>query len=171
VESDPTPAPDRDALEAELSRLEESATYSAQNQFEQSKLWRGANLLLSGPAALLAALSGGAGLADADNRTLAGVLALIAAGLGALITAVNPSSRAERAHTAGNAYLLLQTECRQARLLDLPSRDPADIRERIATLTARAGELNSTADIPSGLAAKRAKRNIDDGRQRYAADD
>ena len=47
----------------ELDRLHESVLWSAQGQFEQMKLWRSLNLLLGVPAAVLAAISGGTGLA------------------------------------------------------------------------------------------------------------
>lgn len=159
------------ALGDEARRIEESAMFSAQSQFEQAKLWRGVNLVLGGPAAVLAALSGAAGLADAANRTTAAILALLAAGLGATVTTLNASSRAERAHTAANAYLAIQTDARQLRLLDLPDLDPAEARARLAALTVRQQEANAAADVPSRLAYRLGKRNIRSGGQAYAADE
>lgn len=47
----------------EVHRIHESAMWSAQGKFELMKLWRLMNLLLGVPAATLAAVSGGTGLA------------------------------------------------------------------------------------------------------------
>jgi hypothetical protein len=64
----------------EIRRLEESAMYSAQGQFEQAKFWRALNLSLGAGAAILAAVAGVVGLASDSARILSGVLALVAAG-------------------------------------------------------------------------------------------
>lgn len=161
---------DKSALEAELGRLEESATYSAQSQFEQAKIWRGANLVLGAPAAGLAAVAGASGLADASNRTWAAVLALVSAALGAVLTSLNATSRSERAHTAANAYLGIQTEARQTRLLDSEALDPSDLRARVADLTVRLQEVHTNADIPARLAYRLGRKNIDEGQQTYEVD-
>lgn len=160
----------REELDKELLRLEESATYSAQSQFEQSKIWRGLNLLIGGPAAMLAAISGGTGLASASNRTTAAVLALVAAGLGAIVTTLNAAGRADRAHTAANSYLSIQTEIRQLRNLDLPTADLDEARARLAKLTSRLQDVNVGADIPSRIAYVLGKRNITHDRQSYEVD-
>lgn len=39
----------KDRIRTELDRIEESAEYSVQSQFEQAKLWRGINLLFGVP--------------------------------------------------------------------------------------------------------------------------
>ena len=159
-----------DALGDELRRIEESATHSGQSQFEQSKFWRGTNLFVGGPAAILAAVSGATGLAAASNRTTAAVLALIAAGLGAVVTTLNAASRADRAHVSANAYLAIQTEARQLRLLDLDRLGPDEARDRVGDLTTRLQEINSAAEIPSQFAYRRGNRNINKGGQTYGPD-
>ncbi|WP_209282646.1 hypothetical protein [Streptomyces rimosus] len=53
-----TDAERRMAIASELERLEESAKFSSQSQFEQSKRWRAINLLLGVPASGLAASGG-----------------------------------------------------------------------------------------------------------------
>lgn len=77
----------------EVHRLHESAMWSAQGQFEQTKLWRLANICLGVPAAALAALAGGVGLASDGKLTYASVMALVAAALSAALTTLNPSRR------------------------------------------------------------------------------
>ncbi|WP_082976213.1 SLATT domain-containing protein [Nocardia sp. 852002-20019_SCH5090214] len=169
--SNPDESRSKDALRQELNRLEESAMYSAQGQFEQAKLWRGINLLVGIPAALLAAVSGATGLADAANRVIAAYLALGSAGLGALVTLLNGNRRTQQAHGAANAYLEVQTAARQLREIDLPVLPFDEARTQLAELTARRDEINKTADIPSRFAYRRAGRNISGGGQTYAIDE
>jgi hypothetical protein len=160
----------REALEKELRRIEEAVTYSAQSQFEQAKIWRGTNLFVGGPAAVLAAVSGATGLASATNRTFAAVTALVAAGLGAIVTTLNAAHRADAAHVAANAYLSLQTDARQMRKLDLPGLDFTTARARVAELTTRQQDVNTTSDIPARVAYALGKRNVTKNRQTYEVD-
>jgi membrane protein YdbS with pleckstrin-like domain len=160
----------RAAISAELARLEESTLYSAQNQFEQAKQWRGINLVLGVPASVLAAVAGATALASAANRFWAGVLALAAAAFGAVLTTLNASHRTNQAASAANAYLEIQTAARQARLIDLPVTELDDSRAQLAELTARRDEQNKTAEPPNRLARRRAQRNIAGGGQTYAVD-
>jgi hypothetical protein len=157
----------RTALGEELHRLEESANYSAQSQFEQAKFWRGVNLLVGAPAAVVAAVSGATGLSDPANRVTAAYLALTAAGLGALVTILNTNRRVTQAQSAANAYLEVHTAARQLRSIDLPRLPYDDARTQLGDLTARRDEINKTADIPSFYAYWRGKRNIVRGRQTY----
>jgi hypothetical protein len=160
----------RVAISAELTRLEESALYSAQNQFEQAKQWRGINLVLGVPASVLAAVSGATALATTAGRLWAGVLGLTAAAFGAVLTTVNASHRTNQAASAANAYLEIQTAARQARLVDLPTMELDEARAQLAELTARRDEQNKTAEPPNRLARRRAQRNISGGGQTYAVD-
>ena len=75
----------------EIHRLHESVMWSAQGQFEQMKLWRMMNIVLGTPAAILAAVSGGTGLAAKTVTPTPAILALLAAGFGAALTTLNPS--------------------------------------------------------------------------------
>ncbi|MPZ91860.1 MAG: SLATT domain-containing protein [Actinobacteria bacterium] len=154
----------------EVDRLHESAMWSSQAQFEQMKLWRSMNMLLGVPAAVLAAVSGGTGLAADQATTVPSVLALLAAGFGAGLTTLNPSRRVSQAQASANAYLELQTEARQLLTIDSAVSSREDARDRLATLTARRDEVNKTADPPSLYARWRADRNIGRGGQTYEAD-
>ncbi len=62
----------RQELRDELDRLEESAMFSSQAQFEQAKHWRRVNYVLGIPATGLAAANGGTELATATNHFAAG---------------------------------------------------------------------------------------------------
>lgn len=173
--TEPTVESDRDAerrnqLDTELQRLEESAMYSAQIQFESAKQWRSVNLVLGLPASVLAALAGATALASTTGRIVAGVLALAAAGFGAILTTVNASHRTNQASAAANAYLEIQGAARQARTIDLPYQQVDEARAVLAEITARRDEQNRTAEVPSRRAYRKAKKNIEAGGQSYAVD-
>jgi hypothetical protein len=116
--TDALPDGQKRAIAVELRRLEESAMYGAQMQFEQAKRWRGVNLWLGLPASTLAAVSGATALAAATGRIAAGILALVSAAFGAVLTTVNASHRTNQAASAGNGYVAIQTAARQLRTID-----------------------------------------------------
>ena len=160
----------RTAISDELSRLEESARWSAQGQFEQAKQWRGINLLLGIPASILAAISGATALATTAGRLAAGILALAAAAFGAVLTTTNAAHRSNRASSSANAYLEIQTAARQLRLIDLPNLSVEDARTELAALTSRRDEQNRTAEAVNRFAYRRAAKNLDRGGQDYSVD-
>lgn len=167
-----TPSEDqrREAISAELSRLEERATYAGQGQFEQSKIWRAINVWLGAPTAAAAAISGSLVLASDEYDLVGALLALAAAAGTAVLTTVNAAQRATAASSAANAYLEIQSTARRVRLVELPWGDVDDMHRDLTELCARLDEQNRTAEPPSGRAYQRARRNILRGGQRYAAD-
>jgi hypothetical protein len=160
----------RQAISDELERIEEGALYSSNSQFEQAKQWRGVNLALGIPASVLAAIAGGTALATTAGRVAAGVIALIAAGLGAVLTTLNAARRSEQAHISGNAYLALRNDARRARMIDLAGQSFDDARQALAELAARESEINDGAAIPSWMAFQRGKKNIERGGTTYEVD-
>lgn len=159
------------AIAEEVDRIHESALWSAQGQFEQMKFWRAMNLMLGAPAAILAAVAGGTGLSSDSHSATPGVIALISAGFGAALTALNPSRRTASAQAAANAYLGIQTDSRQMLTIRLGGATREQALELLETLTARRDEVNATADPPNTYAYWRAKRNIErSGGQDYAVD-
>jgi hypothetical protein len=154
----------------ELQRIEESATDSGTSQFEQAAQWRGVNLMLGVPASVLAAIAGATGLATTTNRVVAGALALAAAGFGAILTVINAAQRMAQANNAANAYRQLQTDARQARLVDLPWISEDEARALLSELTARRDEINKSAEPPNRIAWWRARRSHRRGSQSYAVD-
>lgn len=157
-------------VRVELGRIEEAAEHSGQAQFEQAKLWRGINLTLGVPSAALAAVAGATALASTSGRIAAGILALCAAGLGAVTTTLNAAQRTEQAQAAGNLYLALQSDARIARDVDLDRLDPDAARSTLNDLRTRQDEINQGAGLPSFYAYRRARANIKKGRQKYAVD-
>ncbi|WP_329222156.1 SLATT domain-containing protein [Streptomyces sp. NBC_01485] len=161
----------RAAIGDELRRLEESAMYTAQMQFETAKHWRGVHLMMGIPTSLLAAIAGTTALVESTGRIAAGVLALVSAGLGTIMTTVNPPQRMTHATTCANAYLEVQTAARQTRAVDLPSMPLDEARAVLAELTTRRDEQNRASDPPGRRAYQRAQANIRRGGQTYAVDD
>ncbi|MGW4686462.1 hypothetical protein ACWEPM_16385 [Streptomyces sp. NPDC004244] len=70
-------------LTTEVEKIAAEARTGAQRAQRRSKLWNATHLVLGFPAAVLAVFSGAAGLASADARVPAAVLALLAAGFSA----------------------------------------------------------------------------------------
>ena len=154
----------------EAERVHESAMYSAQNQFEFAKTWRRVDRWLGGAAALLAAASAAGGLSEVLSAKWAGLVALLAAGTGAIATTLGAPKTKDRAHSSANALLALQQDARIFLHVDLHGLDESDAREQLRTLVARQQELNATAEIPSARAWKRAQRNVEVGHQEYVVD-
>jgi hypothetical protein len=160
----------RRLLADELARIEESADYSAQGQFEQFKSWRRCFYWLGGTAAALAGAAGATGVARIADGIVAGALALVAAGLGALVTTLDPAGHGARASESGNAYLALRNDARRVLHLDLPHADLDASRQKLEKLAKRNDELNAAAEPPSPRAYRRANRNIERGRTTAAVD-
>ena len=158
-------------LATELKRIEESADYSSQTQFEQAKLWRIGNWLFGLPAAALAAVAGGAGLSDLVGLKVTAAMALGAAGLGAIATTLSASKRAEEARIAGNRYLGLRNDARRMRQIDIHASQAYEAaRDALQQLCDREAEVGQIAPLPSRVAFWLARRNIDKGRTSFEVD-
>ncbi len=166
----PADAERRREIGAELSRIEESAKYSAQSQLEQAKQWRLVNLGLGVPTSVFAAISAAMVVAPDEYDLIAAGLALLAAAGGAVLTTLNAAHRMNQASSAGNAYLEIQGRARQARLVDLPYQDIDDARSKLEELTARRDEQNKTAEIPNRRAYRKGKNIEIDRGQDYDVD-
>lgn len=81
------------ALRAEVEKLIAEAQVGARRAQRRAKLWHAAYLSLGFPAAVLAGISGAAGLASAGARVPAAILALLAAGFSAGSTFLRADAR------------------------------------------------------------------------------
>ncbi|MFE4535296.1 hypothetical protein ACFRKB_09480 [Streptomyces scopuliridis] len=81
------------ALRAEVEKLIAEARIGARRAQRRAKLWHAAYLSLGFPAAVLAGISGAAGLASAGARVPAAILALLAAGFSAGSTFLRADAR------------------------------------------------------------------------------
>jgi hypothetical protein len=154
----------------ELLRIEEDAIYSAQTQFSSAKFWRGLNIALGIPAAVLAAVAGTTVLAEAVSPAVTAATALTAAAMTAALTILNAAQRAEQSRTVANSYLALRAEARVCRAVDLPVLEDVEARNRLGQLLTRRCTVNEAAPVPSLLAYLLGRRNIDKGRHEHEVD-
>lgn len=108
--SRPMDKPDFKRLMAEGRRIEESAMWSGQNQFEQAKIWRGSNYIIGIPSTTLGAIAGATTLATTVGRLWAGLAMLVAAALAAIMTLLNLARHTDEALVSANAYLAVQQD-------------------------------------------------------------
>ncbi|MDR0625976.1 MAG: SLATT domain-containing protein [Bifidobacteriaceae bacterium] len=158
------------AVLAELARLEESAKYSAQGQFEAAKTWRVINWLVGITAATCAGTGGVLTFTSGHLQIAAGVLALTGAAFAAAQAVLRPARAASEAHQAGTAYLAIQGDARRARTVERHFGDDAELKRRLDTLAGQVKEANRLAGTIPGFAYRRAKKNIAAGGQTHEAE-
>ena len=161
----------RAELIKEAERIHESALYSGQTQFEYSKSWRTVDRWLGAVSAGVAAVAGVTGLASILPAPTVGLVAISAAGLGAVASSLGAPKTKTQAHASANAYLALQQDARIFINVDVNNLPLSEARDRLANLVSRVQELNATAEIPSSRAWKRAKKGVEAGSQQYEVDD
>lgn len=154
----------------ELSRIEESARWSSQNQFEQGKSWRRLNAWLGVPASVLGVASGGAAITETLPAIVVGSAALGAAALTGVMTVLGAERRATRAQTCANLFQDIQSDARQMLLIDLAVMDRDTARDELRALRARYSEVKETADAPSKRSYRKAGENIRGGGQTFGVD-
>lgn len=138
-------APTREALARELERLKAEARHAAEAHGKSAKRWRAYQVVGGSVAALLATSAGLTGISETVHPTLVGLKALAAAGIGAAMTAMEPSRRSEEARTAHSRYLSLHHRAHRVKHLDLPHTPPTDIRKVVEELAEIHDELAVSA--------------------------
>lgn len=153
----------------EARRIQESAEYSAQGQFEAAKAWRASNWVLGGCTTAASGVAGVLTFASDGLQTLSGILALTAAVTAAVHATLRPDKKSEKAQTSANEYLAIQSAARRLALLDIPAAS-INVRTRLEALADRAEAVNKSADAIPKFAYNRGKKNIERGSQAYAVD-
>ncbi|MFJ6014975.1 hypothetical protein [Streptomyces sp. NPDC092952] len=97
-------------LSAEAERLCDEARKGIRLADRRARLWAVIDVVLGFPAALLAAVSGAAGLATADARVPAALLALVSAGLSAGAGFLRSDDRRVAHKRARTAWAALEGE-------------------------------------------------------------
>ncbi|MYR42888.1 hypothetical protein [Streptomyces sp. SID5910] len=103
-----------DVVRSQVADLQAECAEQARKSRSRRQFWRLAHAALGLPAAVLAGISGAAGLSSPDARIPAAVLALVSAGLGAAIAFMKPEVHQQAAHARRRAYLALEVEARFA---------------------------------------------------------
>ena len=160
----------REAIQAEVARILESAVFSAQGQFEAAKVWRALHWTLGVLAAALSTLAAVLTFVT-DAQVVSGTLAVVAAIAAAVLTSCRPDKLAERAVSRGNDYTTLRNDARRVLHLQVSSDEVCVLREALEGLAGRASDLDHTSDPIPRFAYNRAKRNIErDGGQQFEVD-
>jgi type VI protein secretion system component VasF len=158
------------AVRKEAERIHESATYASETQFEYAKHWRRVDRWIGAGAAVLAAIAGVGGLSQVLSARWAGLIAVLAAGAGAVAASIGAPQTKEKASGSANAYRALQQDVRIFLTIDLESYGEEEARKRLQELVDRIQQLNAEADIPSFRAWQAAKGQIEEGAQTFEAD-
>lgn len=161
----------RDEMRKEAHRVHESAETASETQFEYAKRWRRVDRVLGGIAAVVAAVAGVGGLSEVVSAQVAGLIAILAAALGAVAASLNAPQTKEKASVSANALRGLQQDARIFMNIDLDTLEQDEARDRLQQLVERQQQLTREAEIPSPKAWERAKNNLEAGSQKYEADD
>ena len=136
-------------VQAEVGRLLDEAERRGRSAHQRVRFWSVIDIALGFPAAVLAGISGAAGLASPDARIPAALLALVSAGFSAgagflrsdTRRAANRHSRVAWAEVEAGARLLLVQEARL---------DPEAVQEALRALfDARARALATHSEAPA----------------------
>jgi hypothetical protein len=149
----------RAALGHELNQLQQDVQSSARAQFLRSRRWDGLGTVLNVLTAMLAGLAGVSTLAQVAGALVSGVLALAAAGLAAVSSALGTDKKSAASATAANAYIEMRDMLRHVRVLDLPAMPPGQVRQQIRELTDRIHAINKSAPIPGMLVRRKVRRD------------
>jgi hypothetical protein len=155
----------------ELERIEEDALYSAKGHFEASADTHKLYVALGLPVALISGVAGVSAFATfTKHNVVAGVLALIAAGLGAANTFLGPAVKAAAHSGFGSDYNTLRNRARLCRELLAADLSDTELRQRVVALSNERDALNKKAPPIPRRAFERARRGIEQGEATYSTD-
>jgi hypothetical protein len=124
------------------------------------------------PTAVLAAIAGVSALSQFDNHNIvAGVIAIIVAALTALTTFLDPNSKSNTHHSAGNLYNALRNKARIFYEIDsCVDCSDRDLIDQLKELTNQRDELNQNSPITPKWVFEKAKTSIEAGEAQYQID-
>lgn len=158
-------------LIAEASRIEESAMWSSQGQFESAKIWTIWNWVSGGVTAICSGVSGLLTFATDGLQVISGVLAVVAAIFVGVHTVMKPDSRAEIAQKSANEYLDLQGEARRIKNLGEYFLTDEEYETKLQNLASVHSSISKRSYPIPYVAYKITSWNIRKGRQNYSADE
>lgn len=158
-------SPVKNEIIKEAQRLEESLKYSSKGHFFAAHFWRDFHLWLGLPMASVSAIAGAFLLSQFDPKNIiAGILALIFAGLSSIMTFLNPNEKASSHLASGNKYDALLSKVR------IFWTSESVLNEKLKYFYEQKDLLNqSSIQIPS-YAYKKAKKGIEAGESNYTVD-
>lgn len=172
MEADDAAAGDRQRLHDELSRLEEDLLYTEKVHFAAAEAFGRVHLIL-GLTATLASAAAATTLMAGAVPWLSGALALVAALASGVLTFVKPDKHSSQHSQSGRALGGLRVQVRQARVVELPSRNApknsVEWMEALKKLADRKAEIEGTSPATSEWMLRTARGKIDRGDFEHAS--
>jgi hypothetical protein len=139
----PTPNHRATRLAREALRIEENALYTGNANFARAQVFERLRLILGVPATVAGAAAGASYVLE-QSKSVAALLAFLAATLTALVTFLNPEREATTCHIQGARYVSLENALRRYRLLDIEGLDPDEARARLEEFAELAKHLDDS---------------------------
>lgn len=152
--------------------MEEGLLYSSKGHFAASGIWSNFHLVIGVPAAILAAIASAAALRKFDPEGIvSAVCSMIVVVLTAVMTFLNPNSKASAHLNAGNSYDSLMNRVRIFWSIDCWRTEGDEVLvERLNHMSEQKDKLNQTCPQIPHWAYLIAKRGIAAGEGRYSID-
>lgn len=159
----------KDAIRAELERIEEDCTHTGKAQFNAGARWSDYHYWIGVPSVLLSAAAGAAYIKQAPE--IAGMLSVAVAVLTALMTFLKPSERAAKHKSSGDQYLALRNDARVFRTVKLEyACDAQAAIDGLDEFTKRRNEMNQASPAFAARDFRRARAGIDNGESTHKVD-
>jgi hypothetical protein len=157
------------AIIKEADRIEEDTLYSAKSQWETARELEWLHLALGIPATIAAAVAGISIVSD--DKVLGAVFSGASAVLTALLTFLDPKSKAATHRQAGNIFKAICNDARIFREITCQGAVPiSDLEAMLAKLNERRNDGNTSAPQHTRWAFHRARKGIENGEAKYRAD-
>jgi hypothetical protein len=124
---------------------------------ERGDIWKIRSRYLGLPAAALAAAAGVTGLADEGLRVLAGVLALVASALGAIVASLTPAQKSEERYTQSKQMAALHRNVSVLLYVDRARLSTGELREALEDVLSQLDAINRISPAPSFLYRMKSK--------------
>lgn len=152
----------------ESERIEEDSTYSSKSHYEAARRWSNTYLWLGIPTALIAGISG---VSAFENCPLvAGIAAIVAAGLAAISTFLNPSEKAQAHYTAGFKFTSLKNKSRIFREIEILDKESKNTKQQLLALSSERDSINEVSPQIPRWAFEKARKGIESGESKYKVD-
>lgn len=159
-------------IRAEALSIANASLLAAERHYASEGPWYYTLYWIGLPTACLSALAGAAAFSDPSNSKIAGFISLLVTILTAIMTFLDPSSKAGTHHTTAKAYEALyhtagvfyRVESQKTEL------EPAKAEEVLKELVDRFNEINKSSPAVPGFALKRAGKLITEGKGEVVRD-
>jgi hypothetical protein len=157
------------AIIKEADRIEEDTLYSAKSQWETARELGWLHLALGIPATITAAVAGISIVSD--DKVIGAIFAGASAVMTALLTFLDPKSKANAHRQAGGIFKAISNDARVFREVTCQGATPvSELEAMLGKLNQRRNDGNASAPQPTRWAFARARKGIEKGEAKYRAD-